>query len=128
MMAMAAGLVVLAGLHGEGLRAAIAILGAYCVARLIVHGLPLPWELLALFALWVAVGRYVARSGFSNAGGLLIACGLCYLWARLTGAPRVVGSLPFVASDVLAGVAMLMMGGRFCAAFVGGRFVGWRLD
>lgn len=119
MMAGSALVATFAAVAGDGVRAALAVVAAYLAARLISAGLPLPWDLLAFGALWVSVGGYVARQGHPISGGLLVACGLCYLWARLTGAPREVGSLPFVISDILAGVAMLFMGGRAVGALVG---------
>ena len=119
MMGGAALVVALSALAGLSLRVPLAILGAYVAGRLIDAGLPVPLSLLAFAALWVAVGGYAARQGLPISGGLLIACGLCYLWARFTGAPHVVGSLPFVVSDILAGVAMLLIGGKALVAMVG---------
>jgi hypothetical protein len=124
MMAMAASVAILSAIAGDGVRAALAVFGAYVAARLISAGLPFPWDLVAFAALWVAVGRYAVSQGHPISGGLFVACGLCYLWARLTGAPREVGSLPFVVSDVLAGVAMLLMGGRAVGALVGSGVLG----
>ena len=128
MMATAAGVAALSAVAGDGMRAALAVLLAYIAARLISAGLPVPWDLLAFGALWVAVGGYVLRQGLPISGGLLIACGLCYFWARVTGAPREVGSLPFVVSDILAGAAMLLMGGRHVVGIVGTWSMGRSLD
>ena len=128
MMGGAALTVVLSALAGVSLRVPLAIFAAYVAARLISAGLHMPWDFLAFAALWVAVGGYAVRHGLPTSGGLLIACGLCYLWARFTGAPHAVGSLPFVVSDTLAGVAMLLIGGRAVVAMGGSVSVGWRLN
>ena len=43
---------------------------------------------------------------------LLGAVSLCYLWARLTSAPKVIGSAPYFMADVLAVLALLLIGRR----------------
>ena len=66
---------------------------------------------LAVSALiWAVTAATVFRLGSTTASGIMILSVLCYFWANLTGAPRVVGSIPFVASDVLMVIAMVGIG------------------
>lgn len=71
-----------------------------------------PHDLAISAAIWITAGGVAARHNRA-AGALLAASGLCYLWARITDAPRVFGSAPFVASDLLA-VAALGIVCRLC--------------
>ena len=66
---------------------------------------------LAIGALiWGAVASLALRLRFTTCGGLIALSALCYLWANSFNAPRVFGSLPFVASDVLLVAAMVGIG------------------
>jgi len=49
---------------------------------------------------------------------LLTAAGLCYFWARVTGAPREFGSLPFLISDLAVIAAMLIIGREIGAVII----------
>ena len=66
-------------------------------------------------AIWLAVAvaiqrqlRYVS----ATIPILLGAVSLCYLWARLVSAPKVIGSAPYMVADVLAILALLLIGRR----------------
>jgi len=97
-------------------RAAVWVAGIMLAAYAAVQARKLlfdaPHDLVISAAIWITAGGLVARHNRA-AGALLAASGLCYLWARVTDAPRVFGSAPFVASDLLA-VAALGMVGRLC--------------
>jgi hypothetical protein len=98
-------------------RTASAIFAAYVAVR-IVDGFPISGELqiLCFAAIWVIASCFVPLGGAGdNVSPLIVrACmalaGACYLWARLTGAPRVFGSAPYVVSDLLLIAAMLLIG------------------
>ncbi len=64
-------------------------------------------------AIWLAAAvaiqrqlRYVS----ATIPVLLGAVSLCYLWARLVSAPKVIGSAPYMMADVLAVLALLLIG------------------
>ena len=66
---------------------------------------------LAIGALiWGSTAAWALRIKFTTCGGLIALSALCYLWANSFDAPRVFGSLPFVASDVLMIAAMVGIG------------------
>lgn len=101
-------------------RALCAILAAYVAVRVASgafgdHGIYL--ALGALF--WTATAATVYRTGFAASSGIIMASALCYFWANLSGAPRVAGSAPFVASDVLMVIAMVWIGWHGVASFYG---------
>lgn len=83
------------------------------VAMRLMGSAPVEIDLLARAFVWFAIGYVIAfvyRRAVS--GGLIVASGLCYLWARLTGAEMAFLSPPFVVSDMLwlAAVAWLVVG------------------
>jgi hypothetical protein len=64
----------------------------------------------AYSAIWVTVGGAAIYRDAIFPGLLLIASGLCYLWADLSGVSPVVGELPLVAADVLGLIALVAAG------------------
>ncbi len=98
-------------------RTSVAIFGAYVTVR-IFDNLPISGELqlLCFAAIWVGASCFVPLGGSGDkvapllVRALMALAGACYLWARLTGAPRVFGSAPFVVSDLLLIAAMLLIG------------------
>lgn len=73
---------------------------------------------LAIGALiWASVAGLALRLKFTTCGGLMALSALCYLWANSFDAPRVFGSLPFVASDVLMIAAMVGIGRNGLVSF-----------
>jgi len=73
---------------------------------------------LAIAALvWALTATHVFRSGNTAAGGILVLSALCYFWASYTNAPRVIGSVPFVVSDVLLVTAIVWIGSSGICAF-----------
>lgn len=64
----------------------------------------------------VAIPRQVVYNGrqvmapSSQISLLLVAVGLCSMWARVVNAPRVFGSPPYVVADLLLVAAMLVIG------------------
>lgn len=72
----------------------------------------------ALAALiWAVTAMHVFRSIGATASSILVLSALCYFWANYSGAPRVVGSLPFVVSDVLLVAAIVWIGSSGICAF-----------
>jgi len=73
---------------------------------------------MALAALiWAVTAMHVLRSGNATASGILVLSAVCYFWANYSGAPRVVGSAPFVVSDVLLVAAIVWIGSSGICAF-----------
>ncbi|QLB38242.1 hypothetical protein phiGT1_30 [Sulfitobacter phage phiGT1] len=74
---------------------------------------------MAIAALvWAVTAMHVFRTGNPTSSSILVISALCYFWTSYTDAPRVVGSLPFVASDVLLVVAMVGIGSSgICALY-----------
>jgi len=71
--------------------------------------IPADMQLLAFAALWVGIGGLIIRKLHSPlTGGLIVASGLCYGWARLVGVAPAIGELPFVAADFLGVVALIV--------------------
>lgn len=118
-----AGLVaVLARDRAIGLPAGV-MLGAYAAGR-VARSAPLgePAQMLAFAAIWLLAAFLILRVGTTRAAvvsAVLTGASLCYLWARLTAAPWVFGSLPFVLSDILAAIALLILGAGAMNEFVG---------
>lgn len=101
-------------------RALLAIIGAYACVRInaaVFAGTDLYHPLGAL--IWAICAAYVFRSGFAAGGGIIAASALCYYWAKLVEADRVIGSAPYVASDILAVIAMVWIGGGGIGVFLG---------
>jgi hypothetical protein len=102
-------LAVIAATWGRDPRPAILSL-AGLVAMRFMGAVPVEIDLLIRAFIWFAIGYVVAffyRRVLS--GGLIVASGLCYLWARLTGAEMAFLSPPFVVSDLLWLAAVLWL-------------------
>lgn len=73
--------------------------------------MPYDLRLVASAGLWVAIGGLIVTALQKPCAGLLVvASGLCYLWAWILRAPIAFGSAPFVASDILGASALLVLG------------------
>lgn len=95
----------------RALRAFLAIFAGYVLMHLNVKVFGGQSIHIAIAALiWGAVASLALRLRFTTCGGLIALSALCYLWANSFNAPRVFGSLPFVASDVLLVAAMVGIG------------------
>ena len=105
-------LAAIAATWGRDPRPAILSL-AGLVSMRFMGALPVEIDLLVRAFIWLAIG-YIIAFAYRRAlsGGLIVASGLCYLWARLTGAEMAFLSPPFVVSDMLwlAAVAWLVIG------------------
>ena len=105
-------LAAIAATWGRDPRPAILSLAGLISMRF-MGALPVEIDLLARAFVWFAIG-YIIAFAYRRAlsGGLIVASGLCYLWARLTGAEMAFLSIPFVVSDMLwlAAVAWLVIG------------------
>lgn len=93
--------------------AALWVIAGLGLARLIKIGAPPDAHLIALGAIWVAVGGIVLRRGLrvaevpcAGAGGLLIASGLCYAVADAVGAAMAIWSPVMMAADFLGFLAV----------------------
>lgn len=107
--------------HGPSLAIGAGMLCAYGAGRA-VKWFDLDYQLASFAAIWVAAGFVAAISRHNRAGliaSLLVACGLCYVWARIGGAAWQFGSLPFVLSDFFAVSAMLILGAGLRHDFIG---------
>jgi len=103
-------------------RLSAVIVSAYAVTHVAKLSLPLNSELFPLFfgAIWVSASSLMwlkpsdlpsdmkIRAHLSKS--LIALNGLCYFWADAVNAPREFGSPPYVTSDVLAFVAMALIG------------------
>ena len=102
------------------------------VAMRFMGALSLPFDLIARAFVWFAIGYCVAFVYLKfTAGGLIVASGLCYLLARVSGAEMAFLSLPFVVSDLLwlASVFVIVMGPHEGTAYRGNTLGGFnRLD
>lgn len=99
-------------------RVLLAALAGYILMRLngeIFGGQPIQLAIAAL--IWGSVAGVALRLKFTTCGGLMALSALCYLWANSFDAPRVFGSLPFVASDVLMIAAMVGIGRNGLVSF-----------
>jgi hypothetical protein len=73
-------------------------------------------KLLVFAAIWVSAAHFVPLGGTGDktsalyVKALMAMSGACYFWARVTDAPAVAGSPPFVSADVLLIAAMLLIG------------------
>ena len=66
-------------------------------------------------AVWVAAAASIQRRGTATIAGIkvmLVLVALCYWWARVSGAAHEFGSLPYVASDLFAVMALICIGWR----------------
>ena len=103
-------------------RLSAVIVSAYAVTHVAKFSLPLNSELFPLFfgAIWVSASSLMwlkpsdlpsdmtMRAHLSKS--LIALNGLCYFWANAVNAPREFGSPPYVTADVMAFVAMALIG------------------
>lgn len=119
LMAFSALITVAAWLVGNGnaARCAFVILLGLSAIR-VALALPVShsYDILLISAIWVVMAALIPRQ---VAGGdtttlivrvFLVMNGMTGLWAKLTDAPRVFGSAPYVAGDLLLIAAMLLIG------------------
>lgn len=72
-------------------------------------------------AIWVIAAGAIPRQNGANVfeiRSLLALVGLCYFWGRLMGEAAALGSTPHVVSDLLAIVAMVLIGSNFVLGLV----------
>lgn len=113
----------------------VSVLLAGLMATRVIAELPFEARMMAGAAIWCGIGAWLIRRAISPlAGALLVACGLCYLWARLAYSPVAIGSAPFVASDVFGALALCVMaweahhgGKRLAMGAYRGRVLGWAI-
>ena len=84
---------------------------------------------VASAAIWISAAVAIQRQAGENMTQnksrlnaikvLLTLCGSCYLWARVVSAPREFGSAPYMYADILAGLAMLLLGSGLLASIHG---------
>ena len=72
--------------------------------------------------IWAIAATAVYRLGHTTPSGIVVLSALCYFWAASSNAPQVVGSIPFVVSDILMVAAMVWIGFSGIRAFIGGIF------
>ena len=97
--------------NAPAVKVAGVILAAYLAGRL-VKALGIEYQVAAFALIWLcaAIGAFVADARRYGISLILLGVSLCYVWARVTVAPWVFGSPPFVLSDLLAVLAMLVLG------------------
>lgn len=122
LMALSATMLAMAAIAGSGryLVPALAILGAYIATRgLVASGVSLPHTAYAI--VWISAAFVAIAHSLQNYGIALMLAGVaaCYIWARAAGADAHFGSMPFVASDLLAIAALLTIGGGVRHDFIG---------
>lgn len=99
-------------------RALLVILAGYILTRTAHEVFGEQQIYLAIGALiWGSTAAWALRLKFTTCGGLIALSALCYIWANSFDAPRVFGSLPFVASDVLMIAAMVGIGRNGLVSF-----------
>ena len=98
---------------------ALSICAALVTVRLVRMGLDEETAKLAFASAWVSAGAFSARRLYATDAnrrqsdttcGLMICSGLCYFWGRVSGAPIVFGSAPYVAADLFAFAAIGLIG------------------
>lgn len=84
-------------------------------------------DMLLKFALWQMVGTFIMfKLREYAAGAFVIASGLCYPIANAFSVEAAVGSLPFVLSDILVVLAVMIgSSGGLVSRFGGKRIMGW---
>lgn len=97
--------------NAPAMKIAGVILCAYIAGRA-VKSMGIDYTLSAFAIIWLVASLSVLlidarRYGIS---ALLLGVSVCYLWAKVTAAPWVFGSIPFVISDALAVLAMIALG------------------
>jgi len=112
--------VALVARNAPAAKVAGAIFAAYMAGRIIKMG-PDEYQLSAFAIVWLVVAVVSVAVSFNRYGISLMLVGVsaCYVWAKLTAAPWVFGSPPFVISDLLALAAMLFTGWGVRHEFVG---------
>lgn len=88
------------------------ILALYILGRVFMAALPSEVLLPAFAFMWIAGAGLVLQCRtrpLIAAAGFMASAGLCYAWAKATGAAWVFLSPPFVASDLCALAAMICM-------------------
>jgi len=122
---------VFAALSGNVLAtfSSVAILGCYVLVQIVKH-LPISSDYYPVICagIWVIASGSITRRFLhsdSNVAALMYAIpvlvamsALCYLWAGVSNAPREKGSVPYVVSDVLMVVAMLLTWWTFNAQLI----------
>ena len=87
------------------------IFAAYIAVRLVkISGVEYQVAAFALIWLCAAIGAFLSDARRYGISLILLGVSMCYVWARVTVAPWVFGSPPFVLSDLLAVLAMLVLG------------------
>ena len=69
---------------------------------------------------WAYCARFVFGKGYATVSGIVASSALCYFWAAIAGSPKVVGSIPYVISDVLMVAAMVWIGANGIRANISG--------
>lgn len=106
---------------GFSLRCALAVfLGLSLVRVVLIFPVPESYDILLISAIWVIVasliprkvvcGDWEAKKTALLIRVLIVLNGATGLWAKLVDAPRTVGSLPYLAGDLLLISAMLLIG------------------
>lgn len=131
LMLFSALLAAVSGWLRDGLffRCAIAILAGLVGSRLF-NQVPISSDLqiLLISANWIVAASAIPRVTATQSQfwrhilfirSFLALNGLTGLWARVTDAPRVVGSLPYMSGDILLIAAMLLIGWSLRHEFIG---------
>lgn len=108
----------LLGRDNPSTRALYAVLAALVALRAVsaLYGDSSAYMAIAALV-WAVTSIHVFRESSPVAGGILAMSALCYFWANYSEAPRVVGSMPFVVSDVLLIVAIVWIGSSGICSF-----------
>tara|TARA_R110000850_G_scaffold152818_1_gene276069 strand:+ start:4521 stop:5012 length:492 start_codon:yes stop_codon:yes gene_type:complete len=123
LMALAAGLFLSSAIakYSSAARSLLCILATYAATRGINAAFGTEWVADGIAALtWAYCARFVFNKGSTTASGIIAISALCYFWAAIAGAPKVVGSIPYVISDVLMVAAMVWIGANGVRANIGG--------
>ena len=113
------GLVSVVSKHRRAWQALAAIFAAYVSVKAMSlvfgdHGI----YLAAGALIWAITARAVFRLGHTTPSRIILLSTLCYFWAAGSGAPRIVGSIPFVVSDLLMVAAMVWIGRHGIASLI----------
>jgi hypothetical protein len=115
--------------NGHFVRSALIILAGLVSIRF-YDAFPISSDLLILLisATWIVAASAIPRVTATQSQfwrhilfirSFLALNGLTGLWARVTDAPRVVGSLPYMSGDILLIAAMLLIGWSLRHEFIG---------